>query len=353
MIAAAFVFAALAIAWVYWRGGGTPLDPEWVRYRDRFVSAEGRVIDEGRGGISTSESQGFGLLLAAAFNDRIAFDRMWAWTLQHLDKRHDGLFAWRWTPPEKKGPNDVNNATDGDLLIAWALARAGSKWGDRTLTDQAKRRANAIRSFEVLAREFDGKRFFLLPAAKFFDREEGIVVNPSYLVFPALAELQKVDPDWLWGELVNSGLRMLEKARFGAHGLPPDWLLVGYDGTYTLTWGFDHVSGYEALRVPLYLMWANLSSEDLLRPFARAWAASRSERRIGVVFDLDADTVTAHNLGAGFLMIERAADCVLTGYPIPATLKLSQHDDYYSASLYLLALTMLRETRPDCLKARE
>jgi endoglucanase len=352
MIAAAAFLAVLAVAWVYWRGGGQPLDPEWVRYRDRFVTDEGRVVDEGRGGVSTSESQGFGLVLATAYNDRITFDRVWSWTRQHLDKREDALFVWRWRPTVGLD-GDNNTATDGDLLIAWALARAGAQWDDFAILEEARRRARAIRTFGLLAHELEGKRFFLLPGAATFERTEGIVVNPSYLLFPAFAALQKIDPDWLWGELASTGLRVLEKARFGVHRLPPDWLLAGYDGTYTLAQGFDPVSGYETIRVPLYLMWANFGSEDLLRPFASAWSNSRSGRQIGVVFDLETNAVKARNQGGGFLMIERAVDCALTGYPIPASLKLTPHDDYYSASLYLLTRAMLREAHPDCLSERE
>lgn len=352
MIAAAFILAAIAVAWVFWRGGGRPLDPEWVRYRDRFVSSEGRVIDNGRDNITTSEGQGFGMLLAVANNDRIAFDSMWSWTKANLDRRDDGLFVWKWSPPELKARPDINNATDGDLLIAWALARAGVKWNDEALLDEGKKRAAIIRSFETLAREID-RKFYLMPARMLFNRGDGIVINPSYLIFPAFQEFQVSDPDWTWGQFTDTGLRVLEQARFGAYQLPPDWLLVDGAGKYSLPDRFDRVSGYEALRIPLYLIWANMASEDLLRPFSRAWAESRQNRQIGVVFDLDTNDVKQRNPGTGFLTIERAVDCVLTGYPIPPSLKLSEYDDYYSASLYLLTLTALREKQPNCLSERE
>ena len=157
IIAAAVLFAALAVGWLYWRGGGAPLDAEWVRYRDRFMSTEGRIVDEGRGGISTSEGQGFGMLLAAAYNDRIAFDKLWRWTKENLGKRQDGLFIWTWKPDEKPSPGTVN-ATDGDLLIAWALVRAGQKWNDHALIDEAIRRAKSMRRFDTLAREIEQLR---------------------------------------------------------------------------------------------------------------------------------------------------------------------------------------------------
>lgn len=351
VIAAAVLFAMLAVGWLYWRGGGAPLDAEWVRYRDRFMSAEGRIVDEGQGGISTSEGQGFGMLLAAAYNDRMTFDKLWTWTKENLDKRQDGLFVWKWKPGDNHTP-DLVNATDGDLLIAWALARAGQKWNDHALTDEAIRRAKAMRSFDTLAREIKQK-FYLAPDITQPEHGAGIVVNPSYIVFPAYRDLAVIDPDWLWGQLTHSGLRLLEAARFGPSQLPPDWLIARDDGTFALPEKqFDRVAGYEAIRIPLYLMWANLADEELLRPYAEAWTQSRKGREIGIVFDLDKGVVKTRNFGTGFRAIERAVDCVLTGYPIPAELRLSEHDDYYSASLYLLTLVMLQDMHPACLSAR-
>ena len=43
---------------------GTVAESDWAAYRDRFVLADGRVVDDGNGGISHSEGQGYGLLLA-------------------------------------------------------------------------------------------------------------------------------------------------------------------------------------------------------------------------------------------------------------------------------------------------
>ena len=94
----------------------------WRRYAERFLLPEGRIVDTGNKGISHSEGQGYGMLLAVAGGDRAAFDRLWGWTQRVLMVRGDGLAAWRWTPDG--GVADRNNASDGDMLIAWALLRA-------------------------------------------------------------------------------------------------------------------------------------------------------------------------------------------------------------------------------------
>ncbi len=77
------------------------------------------MIDRTNGGVSHSESQGYGMLLAVAANDRAAFEAIWAWTQAHLYVRGDNLASWKWDPAATPHVADPNNATDGDLLIAW------------------------------------------------------------------------------------------------------------------------------------------------------------------------------------------------------------------------------------------
>ena len=101
----------------------------WREYSARFIDPSGRVIDTGNGGISHSEGQGYGMLIAVAAGDRAGFDRMWAWTRAELGVRYDHLFGWKWDPGRSRAV-DANNASDGDLLIAWALAEAAAYWND-------------------------------------------------------------------------------------------------------------------------------------------------------------------------------------------------------------------------------
>ena len=80
-------------------------------WRNRFLAPEGRVVDTNQGGISNSEGQGYGLLLAQAF------ELIVSWTASHLAIRQDALTAWRWDPhagPDRSG----ETATDGDLFRA-------------------------------------------------------------------------------------------------------------------------------------------------------------------------------------------------------------------------------------------
>lgn len=105
-------------------GGSLNAPQAWQGYKQRFVTSAGRVVDTANGQISHSEGQGYGMLLAVAANDRPTFERLWGWTRANLMVRDDQLIAWRWTPGQRPPITDMNNATDGDILIAWALRRS-------------------------------------------------------------------------------------------------------------------------------------------------------------------------------------------------------------------------------------
>src|SRR5260370_14407026 len=89
-------------------GPATLLLDGWHQYKDRFVTSEGRVVDNANGGISHSEGQGYAMLIAGRLDDRPTFEAICQWTQRHLLIREDGLAAWRWRPPAPHlaGPNN-------------------------------------------------------------------------------------------------------------------------------------------------------------------------------------------------------------------------------------------------------
>ena len=108
-------------------GPATLLADGWRQYKERFVTSDGRVVDNANGGISHSEGQGYAMLIAERLNDRPTFEAIWRWTQGNLFVRGDGLAAWQWSP-QSPHVTDHNNATDGDLFMAWALTEASDKW---------------------------------------------------------------------------------------------------------------------------------------------------------------------------------------------------------------------------------
>ena len=236
----------------------------WSSFKQNFVSPEGRIIDDDNNGVSHSEGQGYGLILAEANNDRETFDRIWKWTQKNLQQRSDHLFAWRWKPSGSGGSvADKNNATDGDLLIAWGLARAAAGWGNSEHRTSAREIAQDIRRTMIRPSRYGP---ILLPGGRGFDKPEGVVINLSYWVFPAFRALAKIDPSSDWLNLEHSGLNVVEAARFSPLKLPPDWLLVG-KSSLEIAKGFEPVYGYNAVRIPLYLVWARIRASKYYTGF--------------------------------------------------------------------------------------
>jgi endoglucanase len=247
-----FVFLAL-----FFSGSAWSQESLWASYKERFVSSEGRVIDNGNGGVSHSEGQGYGLILAQANGDRETFERIWNWTKTNLAARSDHLFSWRWKPSgkgEEGAVDDKNNASDGDLLIAWGLARAAQVWQDPGFKASARAIARDIRRLMIRSSRYGP---VLLPGAKGFEKPEGLVLNLSYWVFPAFRTLAKIDPSSDWLRLEQSGLKLVEVARFSPLSLPPDWLALGKNSLNPAQ-DFESVYGFNAVRIPLYLAWAGI-----------------------------------------------------------------------------------------------
>ncbi|MEI6415507.1 MAG: glycosyl hydrolase family 8, partial [Pseudomonadota bacterium] len=309
----------------------TAEDSDWVRYRERFISAEGRVVDTGNGRISHSEGQGFGLVLARHYGDRSTFARLWTWTRTHLQVREDRLLAWKWVPDSPDNPvPDRNNATDGDLLVAWALCRAGREWQVEDYLIAGRAMAANIRT--RLLRD-SPRGLLLLPAEQGFVKDQILTLNLSYWVFPAFGELDRCDPSPQWGALRDTGLALLAVARFGRWHLPPNWLTVGE--TLTPANDFKPLYGYDALRVPLYLSWAGLANAERLKPFLDYWAWFDGARFLPAWTRLDDDSIDSYPAAPGILAIVALARRV-AGQPSPALPPLNEGQDYYSASLLLL-----------------
>jgi len=311
------------------------VDDDWKIFKQGFVEASGRVVDTGQGRISHSEGQGFAMLLAVHYEDRAAFDLIWQWTQQRLQVRDDGLIAWKWDP--LRGNTDKNNASDGDLLVAWALLRAGDKWQCAACTESGQRIAQDIRK-KLLRRTAHG--LVLLPGLEGFDKPEGMTVNLSYWVFPALREIGRADPAPEWDELAKTGMAMLQYSYFGRWGLPPDWLKLG--DKVVPAEGFPERFGYDAVRIPLYLIWSRRESDALLKPYREFWAFFAGSRYLPAFTNLKDDSVDSRDADAGIRAIAQAVG----EYPnaradrLPA---LDRQQSYYSAVLLLLCKMALRE----------
>lgn len=240
---------------------------DWANYKQAFLQ-EGRVVDVGNQDISHSEGQGYGMLLAIAADDRASFEQIWDWTRKNL-QRDDKLFGWRWTPNSEPHVQDWNNATDGDLLIAWALASGSERWKRPDWQDEARLVAQRIRTSLIHSTPFGPA---IIPGHMGFRTDSAVTLNPSYWVYPAFKVLARIDPDPVWESLASSGTALLALTRFGPHQLPPDWVVLTSDQRLGLSdMPARRRMGYEAIRVPLYLCWAGLKDPILTQGFLQAW----------------------------------------------------------------------------------
>ena len=346
-LALAFILAALLSLIGVCAGAepaGAPLGALWETYKQRFISADGRLVDDFGGGVSHSEGQGYAMWLAQFAGDRETFDRLWAWTQANLRIRPDGLSAWRWRAEDNPHAHDKNNATDGDLLIAWALAEAGRRWQEPRFDAAAAAIVHTLFS-KLVYKSLIGPT--IPPGAAGFgpnDGDDGPVVNLSYWVFPAFGPLQRVAPDVDWAGLRRSGLALLDAAKFGPRRLPSDWISLRR-GIRPAD-AYPNRFGFEVVRVPLYLAWGEPQERARLATLVDAWAGA--EDAAPPVIDNEAGAILYAFAEPGYRAVAALARCVAYDTPFPADLGQVDFGKYYPATLQMLALAALRDLRAKC-----
>lgn len=260
-IALAIVAAALCLS-VWWamRVSVPPApyepNPVAVEFVARYVDKSGRILDTANGGISHSEGQGYGLLMAEAAGNRPAFDRILAWTLDNLAVRDDGLLSWRWDPDTQQ-ISDSNNASDGEVLIAWALLRADDRWDDATYRRQAMQLLDGVEAHLIRPSALGP---VVIPGVHGFEHDGSLTLNLSYWVFPAM-ERFAAEGRGVWAEVSATGYELASKAGFGEHSLPSDWIRLDASGEISPADGWPPEFGYNAVRIPLHLCWAAASGD--------------------------------------------------------------------------------------------
>lgn len=316
----------------------------WELYRHRFMSRDGRIVDDDNGSISHSEGQGYGMLIAATAGDRESFDKMLAWTERELLVREDKLAAWKWDPAANPHVVDMNNATDGDLLIAWALKRAAERWQSSDYLRKSVAILDSLGSTVVVDSAY-GK--VLLPGTEGFaegEQPDGPVVNLSYWVFPALQELTGLTEKFPAEELSRNGMSLLE-ALDESDGLPTDWTSLAGDAPHPAE-KFPAQFSYNAIRIPLYLAWHGGNIERLLETYRLSWA---NDLGVPGVFDIAAGSRLHSMPDQGYLTISGLVSCKLSNEALPQENRAFVPTTYYSSTLYILSLIAFAERYPKCI----
>lgn len=240
-----------------------PLAEAWEAYKQRFIFCGqscgndlGLVFDPSQGYQATSESSGYGMLIAVMMNDQATFDIIYDATYRHLSQQSTGLFHWR-----------INNAgeitgggsaTDADLDIAAALIFAHRRtmngtWAphnDRPYGSAADVLIDSIYEYEVV----DGA--YLKPGDQFGGAGREII-NLSYFA-PAWMQLfDNFQGTNRWQPVIDQGYASLYATPGAEFGLAPDWSTA--DGQPASAYceregspvtGCSFEMGYDAIRVP-------------------------------------------------------------------------------------------------------
>ena len=302
----------------------------WDSFKTRYLQPDGRVVDNGNDGITHTEGQGWAMLLAEAHEDRETFDRVWAWTNANLARSDVRLFSWRYDPNAQPQVTDPNNATDGDIFIAWALLRAALRWRN----DDYARASADIRGAigRGLVAQIAG-RSVLLPGIEGFASAEGVIYNPSYFVLPALKLFAARDPHGPWNAVIAGGLELADLALFGEHNLPSDWVFIGVDGRLAPGAGRPPRFSFDAIRAPFYLVWGGERGRRQVGSISDFWKKGfKDDKRPPAWIDVmtgEAAPYTLSNGGAAVAAVVMDDNGVAKWKP--------EDPNYYSSVLQLLA----------------
>lgn len=321
------------------------IDPQaWAAYKAKFLDADGRIVDNGNDNISHSEGQGYGLLLAYLSNSPADFEQIWYFTRTELLLRDDGLAAWKWDPAATPHVADTNNASDGDMLIAYALALAGSAWNKQDYLSEASQMAKTLLAHAIV---HAGGKTVILPGIGGFaasDRDDGPVINPSYWVYEAIPVMALLAPSPEWQKLKDDGLSLLQSTQFGPRKLPADWVSIRAKPSPAA--GFEAEFGYNAIRIPLYLVRAGITDKVLLTRLQTGMAADND---MPAIIDLATGKPKQSLTDPGYRIVNDVVACVTGGTKLPAAVRQFAPSFYYPSTLQLLGLAFVEERHPECL----
>ncbi len=248
--------------------------PLWQQFAQRFMQADGRVIDYSVAQQhSTSEGQSYAMFFALVARDRERFDKLWSWSIANLAGGDIGarLPAWQWGRKDDGGWGvvDPNPASDANLWFIYALAEAARAWAEPRYAEQARTLLAQVAAQEVA--DLPGLGPTLLPAARGFMADARTWrLNPSYLPVPLARALQQLDPQGPWKAVLASHARMLTDTT--PKGFAADWVAWqagagGSGGAFITDPEKGDVGSYDAIRTYL---WAGMTPRtDPLAPLLR------------------------------------------------------------------------------------
>ncbi len=291
------------------------LKNSWEYYKENFIK-NGQAIDPELN-ITTSEGQSYALLRSVWIDDQTEFDKVYAWTEKNLFVEETSLIPWKYglKSDAKQGILDSNNATDGDLDTALSLIMAYKKWGqERYLKSAIKLIQDIYKNCVIDLNGID----YLLPSKIEKDKalknltennkEENILLNPSYFSPAIYKVFSQYDPDSKWLKLRDDTYKVLDQIKSNPQSesiLPSNW--ITYNPTKNLfasavDYNKDaNLYSYDAFRVfwrvSLDKIWFDsVDAKKYLEVYSPLIKKQWQSRTIPAVSKLDGSAVTDYSV---------------------------------------------------------
>jgi endoglucanase len=219
-------------------------------YKKYIIQPDGRVVDWYNNGVTHSEGIGYTLFFAVSLNDKKTFFKVFNWFLNNMGLNKYGLVPWLWgkRPNGSWGILDFNDASDGDIWIAYSLLLGYEKWKEPLLKRLALKLIHSIRKYDI----FTCKDKILLKPGNFgFLFPKYIRINPSYYTPWIFEKFIEYDPSTVWISLSKQSFFIFKHYVDTDLKLPADWVDISLNQCKPLT--FYGTFGFNAIRVPIWI----------------------------------------------------------------------------------------------------
>lgn len=281
---------------------------------------------------SLSESQGYGMVFTTLAGKQSDYDKLLLFFQKH-QYSDTGLMAWKINM--SSGTAEDNDATDGDLWIAYSLFKAYDRWGDKSYL-----RAGKTLASDILKYDYNSETKMLTTGNWVTSGSTAYYVVRTSDILPAFfTEINKYADDSRWSEINVSSLKIAQQvSAANDSGLFPD-VVIYKDGQTTLPKtspldGSSNYYSYNACRVPLNLAMTSDSNYHkvllkMLDFFAKQSTIYAGYQMDGSVLSSDQYTVQAFTapIYAGTLIDMSKYGALRDKYPL-----VLNTSNYYSAS---------------------
>jgi endo-1,4-beta-D-glucanase Y len=305
------------------------LSQSWQIYQQRFIQADGRVIDREADDRTVSEAQAYAMLRAVMIDDSTVFAQTLEWAETNLQRRtsegevSDSLWAWKWGRQADGNWSIIDNnfASDADLDAITALILAARRWNRPDYLALAQIKLKDLWELSTLWVPATSQRYFLPGPTDAFLQVDRLTLNPSYLAPYAFRMFAEVDPNRDWLSLIDSSYQVLnDAAALSRQGLPSDWVVLNL-GTRQLepmpaSSSLRSVYSFDAYRVwwrvAIDAVWfdelrAHRFLQTHLQPFRAKWQA---DRKIPARFNLQGRAIVPYESTAQYGILYAAFSVV-------------------------------------------